>query len=73
MNTKLHIQADKLRPEISMVQQRTAPVSPTLTAPPKDEISHPVDQEFGIGMQFNSCSGVESSVGLRPPREVPSQ
>ena len=56
-NAKLHIQVDELGPEVSMVEWRTAPVSPTLTAPPKDEISHPVDQEFGIGMQFNSCSG----------------
>ena len=63
-NAKLHIQVDKLCPEVSMVEWRTAPVSPTLTAPPKDEISHPVDQEFGIGMQLNVCSGWNRAEGF---------
>src|ERR1700678_3534511 len=56
-NAKPHIQVDELGPEVSMVEWRTSPVSPTLAAPPKDETSHPVDQEFGIGVQFHSCSG----------------
>ena len=56
-DVELHIQVDELRSEVSMVEWRTPPVSPTLAAPPKHETSHPVDQEFGIGVQFNSCSG----------------
>jgi hypothetical protein len=56
-NTKLQIQVDELGPEVSMVEWRTSPVSPSLATPPKDETSHPVDQEFGIGVQFNSSSG----------------
>ena len=56
-DVELHIQVDELRPEVSIVEWRPAPVSPSLAPPSKDKTSHPLDQEFGIGMQFNVCSG----------------
>ena len=55
-NAKLHIQVDKRRPELCVVDWRTAPVSPFLATPSKDETSHPMDQKLGIGVQLNLCS-----------------
>src|SRR5260370_683156 len=55
-NAKLHIQVDELRPEVSMMERRTAPVSPSLATPSKDETSHPMNHKLGIGVQLNPCS-----------------
>ena len=55
-NAKLYIQIDEPHPEVLMVEWQTTPVSPPLVTPLKDKASHPVNQEFGIGMQLNSCS-----------------
>jgi hypothetical protein len=39
-----------------MVEWRTAPVSPSLATPSKNEASHPMNQKLGIGVELNLCS-----------------
>src|ERR1700733_2025932 len=39
-----------------MVEWRTAPASPSLATPSKDETSHPMNQKLGIGVELNLCS-----------------
>jgi hypothetical protein len=55
-NVEQHIQVDELRPEVSVVEGRTTPISPSLVTPSKDETSHPMNQKLGIGVQLNLCS-----------------
>jgi hypothetical protein len=72
-NAKLHIQVDELRPEVSMVEWQTVAVSPPLTTLLKDETLHPVDQEFGIGVQFNPCSAWNRAKSFYRREKFPSQ
>jgi hypothetical protein len=42
-DVELNIQVDELRPEVSVVEGRTTPISPSLATPAKDEPAHPLD------------------------------
>src|ERR1035437_7174200 len=52
-NAEPSIQREQFHPELTMLQSRATPVPPSLPLPTEDKGSHPIDQVFGIGVQFD--------------------